>query len=105
MIANEPLNTAKRAAPSLDRAGPARYQLCVNGRLTARWAAWFEGFELRPHGEGLTCISGPVSDQAALHGLLAKLRDLGLPLVSLSQLDGATPPATSLSPDQPGATP
>jgi hypothetical protein len=59
---------------------PARYELRVQGVLDARWSAWFEGLQLSSDQAGKTTIAGPVADQAALHGLLAKIRDLGLPL-------------------------
>lgn len=55
------------------------------GRLAPRWSAWFDGLTVAPGDDGTTVLRGPVPDQAALHGLLAKLRDLGLPLISLTQ--------------------
>ena len=55
--------------------------------LDARWSAWFEGLQLSSHQAGQTIIAGPVADQAALLGLLAKLRDLGLPLLSVRRRD------------------
>jgi hypothetical protein len=63
------------------------YQIRVRGHLSSRWAEWFDGLaiENQPNGEAL--ISGPVADQAALHGLLAKVRDLNLPLVSVSRIE------------------
>ena len=72
-----------------------RYEIRVNGHLEARWAAWFDGLNLTTEDDGVTLISGRVVDQAALHGLLAKLRDLGIPLVSLVRLP--TGEATELS--------
>jgi hypothetical protein len=67
-------------------AEPARYELRVQGVLEPRWSAWFEGLQVSDdHGE--TTIAGPVTDQAALHGLLAKIRDLGLPLLEVRRLD------------------
>ena len=63
-----------------------RYEIRVGGRLPARWAAWFDGLTVTAEADGTTAIRGPVADQAALHGLLARARDVGLPLVSLTRL-------------------
>lgn len=60
------------------------YEICVLGHLGSRWAAWFGGLSLTHLGDGTTVARGPVVDQAALHGLLANLRDLGVPLLSLT---------------------
>jgi hypothetical protein len=70
-----------------------RYEIRVRGRLETRWAAWFEGMALTAESDGTTTIHGPVVDQAALHGLLRKLRDVGLPLVSVTQMP-PVPPTT-----------
>ena len=64
-----------------------RYELRVQGHLDGRWAAWFEGLSLTQMSDGTTVIHGTVVDQPALHGLLQKLRDLGLPIVSVTQTD------------------
>ena len=63
-----------------------RYEIRLKGHLDARWAAWFDGLALTNETDGTTTIRGPVVDQAALHGLLQKIRDLGLPLVSVTQI-------------------
>jgi hypothetical protein len=55
--------------------------------LDRHWSAWFEGLELRSEPGGVTVLAGPVADQAALHGLLVKVRDLGLPLLSVRRID------------------
>jgi hypothetical protein len=68
-------------------AEPARYELRVQGVLDDRWSAWFEGLRVTSDDQGQTTIVGPVADQAALHGLLAKVRDLGLPLLAVRRLD------------------
>ena len=66
------------------------YEIRVHGRLTARWSAWFDGFDVVAGDDGITVISGDVADQSALHGLLQKVRDIGLPLLSLTQLPHST---------------
>ncbi|MDX6258557.1 MAG: hypothetical protein QOH84_245 [Kribbellaceae bacterium] len=64
------------------------YEIRLQGHLDARWAAWFDGLDLTNESDGTTVISGPVADQAALHGLLQKVRDTGLPLLSIQQGQG-----------------
>ena len=64
-----------------------RYEIRLKGHLDARWAAWFDGLSLTHESDGTTVIHGPVADQAALHGLLQKVRDLGLPLVSVIRVE------------------
>jgi hypothetical protein len=68
-----------------EHTGVEHYQVRVRGHLGDRWVAWFDGLELADEDDGSTVISGPVVDQAALHGLLQKVRDLGLTLVSLTR--------------------
>lgn len=68
-----------------------RYEIRIRGRLGARWAARFDGMTLTALDDGTTVIEGPVADQAALHGVLQQLRDLGIALVSLTQRPPATP--------------
>lgn len=62
---------------------PRGYRIRVAGRLDDSWAAWFDGFTLATGDDGTTTVSGPVADQAQLHGLFAKLRDLGVEIVSV----------------------
>ena len=64
-----------------------RYEIRLQGHLQSRWAAWFDGMTLTKSSDGTTVIHGLVADQAALHGLLQKVRDMGLPLVSVTQID------------------
>jgi hypothetical protein len=66
---------------------PAHYEIRVEGVLDHRWAAWFGGLQLESD-DTQTVISGLLTDQPALHGLLAKIRDLGLCLISVHRLDG-----------------
>ena len=64
-----------------------QYEIRLKGHLEGRWAAWFDGLSLTQESDGTTVIRGSVIDQAALHGLLSKVRDLGLPLIAVTQLD------------------
>ena len=66
--------------------GPAWYEIRVAGVLDSRWAAWFDGLQISGQGED-TVICGLLADQPALHGLLTKVRDLGLCLISVRRLD------------------
>jgi hypothetical protein len=68
-----------------------RYEIRVTGHLDGRWAAWFDGLELVHEADGVTVIRGRVADQAALHGLLQRVRDVGLPLLSVTQVQGDAP--------------
>jgi hypothetical protein len=70
------------------------YEIRVSGHLASRWAEWFDGMTLAPDDDGTTVISGTVADQSALHGLLRKLSDLGVPLVSVTRTRSSdiTPP-------------
>ncbi|WP_448616437.1 hypothetical protein [Modestobacter sp. URMC 112] len=78
---------------------PGQYEIRLQGRLHPRWAAWFDGMSLTHESDGTTVLSGLVVDQAALHGLLHKVRDAGLPLISVAQVDppGPTCPAPNLA--------
>lgn len=69
-----------------DSTGIPQYEIHVEGHLGPRWTAWFDGLSVTNADDGITVIRGPVVDQAALHGLLQKLRDIGLPLVSVTQM-------------------
>jgi len=68
----------------------AYYEITVKGHLDrSHWSRWFEEMEITVAEDGTTVIAGPVTDQAALHGVLAKIRDLGLPLVSLHRVESS----------------
>jgi nucleoside-diphosphate-sugar epimerase len=71
---------------------PGIYQIRVRGELGPEWSAWFDGFAVHPASEGLTSLEGVVADQAALHGVLARIRDLGLELVSVERIQLPTRP-------------
>ena len=62
---------------------PGWYEIRLQGRLDERWAAWFDGMTVEPAPDGVTVLRGHIVDQAALHGVLARLRDLGVPLISV----------------------
>jgi hypothetical protein len=81
----------ERHIPEGDRPAAGCYEIRLTGHLDARWAAWFDGLTVSHEGGGTTLISGLVADQAALHGLLQRVRDLGLPLVSVTR-DEPDPP-------------
>jgi hypothetical protein len=63
------------------------YEIRIEGHLGSSWASWFEGMDIRHEADGHTLLNGPLSDEPALHGVLAKIRDLGLPLVKVKRLD------------------
>lgn len=91
-----------------DRAQAERYEIRVDGRLGARWGAWFDGLTVTAEDDGTTVISGPIVDQAALHGLLQQLRDLGITLLSLTRTAAGEQVEHTISPTRThstGATP
>ena len=65
----------------------AAYQICIEGQLGQQWADWFGGMSIALDADGDTLLTGPLPDQAALHGLLKKVRDLGMTLVSINRID------------------
>lgn len=86
---------AHEHGPTREPAQPPIYQIRIAGHLGPEWSDWFDGLRITLEEGGETTLTGPVDDQAALHGLLRKVRDLGLPLLSLMQLEpgvaGAAP--------------
>jgi len=75
-----------------------RYEIRLKGHLDTRWAAWFDGLTLTHESDGTTIIHGPVVDQAALYGLLQKMRDLGLPLISVIHVEPDQPNLSTIEP-------
>jgi len=79
--------------PTADRApGTGWYRIRIKGHLAARWATRFDGMTLTAQEDGSTLIQGLVVDQAALHGLLSQIRDIGMPLLSVTHTGSDSPP-------------
>ncbi|NTU78382.1 MAG: hypothetical protein HGA45_03105 [Chloroflexales bacterium] len=77
---------AHNLTPQPDPAQPPIYQIRLKGHLGSQWTDWFEGLTIALEDDGDTLLTGPVADQAALHGLLKKVRDVGLTLISVNQV-------------------
>ena len=77
--------------PKKDSRHPFVYQIRIQGQLDSQWADWFDGMTITLAEDGDTLLTGPIVDQASLHGLLKKVRDLGIPLVSVCPLDTENP--------------
>ena len=73
--------------PGRDPDQPRVYQIKLKGHLVSQWTEWFEGLTITREADGNTLLTGPVIDQAALHGLLKKVRDLGMPLLSVNSVE------------------
>lgn len=73
--------------PAIDPDQPAVYQIRIKGQMNPQWKVWFEGLSIVQEEGGDTLLTGQVVDQAALHGLLKKVRDLGLPLISFGPVE------------------
>jgi hypothetical protein len=84
----------ERRTPTPDRPESGRYEIRLTGHLDAHWTAWCDGMAVSHQSDGTTVISGPIADQAALHGVLQRVRDLGLPLVSVVRVEGDQPNPT-----------
>jgi hypothetical protein len=78
---------SNKLEPKTNSDQPVVYQIRIKGHLSHQMADWFEGLTITLEEDGDTLLSGPVIDQAALHGLLKKVRDLGMPLVSVCPLE------------------
>jgi hypothetical protein len=70
-----------------DPDSPTVFQIRIQGHLGQQWADWFDGLTITLEEDGNTLLSGPVIDQSALHGILTKIRDLGMPLLSVNSVD------------------
>ena len=114
MPTDDPTTHQANDVPAAARTCVSEYEIRVSGHLEPRWEAWFDGLDVITQEDGTTVISGVVVDQSALHGLLAKLRDLGIPLISLLECrhdDASDLPglpalrAPKSSPNPSGATP
>lgn len=81
-----------RTTSTPDDSGAGRYEIRLTGHLDARWSTWFDGLVVSHHEDGTTLIAGPVVDQAALHGLIHRVRDLGMPLLSVTRVADAAMP-------------
>jgi hypothetical protein len=77
---------SERHTSTTDRPDAGRYEIRLTGHLDARWAARFDGLTVGHESAGTTVLSGPIADQAALHGVIQRVRDLGLPLISVTQV-------------------
>ena len=76
--------------PIIDPNQTIVYQIRLKGHLSHQWTEWFEGLTITLEEDGNTLLTGPVIDQAALHGLLKKVRDLGMPLLSVNSVEPCT---------------
>jgi hypothetical protein len=84
--------------PKTDPGEPMVYQIRIKGHLGRQWSDWFGGLTIILEENGDTLLTGPVVDQAALHGLLRKVRDLGMPLISVNRLDPGQADAPDVDP-------
>jgi len=83
---------------NLDAKQPPVYTFKIRGHLSQQWMTWFDGLTVVLEEDGNTLLSGPVIDQSALHGILKKIRDLGMPLLSMNPID--SDPSDRTDPDQ-----
>jgi hypothetical protein len=100
VTADQPNPDTRSGAPPIDLDPVQHYEIRVKGRLAPRWSAWFDGFDMEATADGTTVIRGPVVDQSALHGLLQKLRDVGIPLLSLTEIATRTANEPNAHPTQ-----
>ena len=86
--------------PTTDSSEPLAYEIRLKGQLGSEWADWFGGLTITPEDNGTMLLTGPAIDQAALHGLLKKMRDLGLPLIAINPIEPDPAEVTSAGPHQ-----
>ena len=100
MKSDAPSSRQKHASHSNPLARPTDspelivYQIRIEGQLDSAWADWFDGMTIAPQANGDTLLTGPIVDQAALYGLFKKVRDLGIPLVSVHRVNPRVPDAS-----------
>jgi hypothetical protein len=92
---------SQKRNPIKDPGQPVVYQIRIKGHLGSQWTDWFEGLTISLEDNGDTLLTGPVIDQASLYGLLKKVRDLGLPLVSVSPKELGQAVASDVNPPSP----
>jgi len=78
---------SNKSNPKSNPKQPKIYQIRIRGQLGNQWSDWFEGLTITLEEDGNTLLSGPVVDQSALHGLLKRVRDLGIPLISVNRIE------------------
>lgn len=98
MLSEEPesRNISNELIPEVDPDQPRVYQIRVKNHLDSSWTDWFEGMTVTLEENGDTLLIGPVADQAALYGLLKKVRDLGMPLVSVNRVEPSQADASNI---------
>lgn len=90
---------SNKPSPKTDPRQPMIYQIRLKGHLDPQWSDWFEGLTLTLEDDGEMLLTGPLVDQAALHGLLKKVRDLGMPLLSVTRVEPGPADAPDVNPD------
>jgi hypothetical protein len=76
---------------------PTYFEIIIQGHLAGHWSAWFDNMAISNEANGQAVLRGPLADQAALHGVLIKIRDLGLPLIGVCRIEPSAP-ASALNP-------
>ena len=92
---------SEKHASTQEHNAPGIYEIRIKGHLDDKWADWFEGLTITLEEDGDTLLTGSVIDQAALHGLLKKVRDLGMPLVSVTPVESGQVDASEVKPPSP----